>query len=86
MTDQTDLVAYCGDCFGYQGRIADLARGLRKELRKAKFGKVAGSLAQEVSFFKGFESYQTAYDVMGMMVRLRCKNACRAEVVTRTAR
>jgi len=46
-------------------------------LRKAKFGRVAEALAQGISFFKGFENYQTAYDVMGMMVRMRCKNACR---------
>lgn len=30
-------MAYCGlcclDCFGYKGKIADLARDLRKELR-----------------------------------------------------
>jgi len=48
-----DLVAYCclycGDCFGYKGKIADLARDLRKELRAAKFAKIAEALAMEVS-------------------------------------
>jgi len=41
MTFKEDLVAYCGlycgDCFNYKGEIADLARDLRKELRKTKF-------------------------------------------------
>ena len=38
---------YCGDCFGYKGRVADLARDLRKELRQAKFDKVAEAIPFE---------------------------------------
>ena len=45
MASKEDLVAYCGlycgDCFGSEGKIADLARDLRKELRSAKFDKFA---------------------------------------------
>jgi len=32
---------YCGDCIGYRQKAADLARDLRKELRKTKFEKTA---------------------------------------------
>ncbi|MGZ7210386.1 MAG: hypothetical protein ACXVHV_10935 [Methanobacterium sp.] len=39
---------YCGDCHGYTGSIADLARDLRKELRKYKFKEVA-----KVNAFQG---------------------------------
>ena len=43
MNEQKELIAYCGlycgDCFAYQGKIADLARDLRKELRQSKFDK-----------------------------------------------
>ena len=49
MNEQKELIAYCGlycgDCFAYQGKIADLARDLRKELRQSKFDKTAESFA-----------------------------------------
>jgi hypothetical protein len=80
MPEGKDLIAYCGiycgDCFGYQGKIADLARDLRKELRKAKFGKTAESMA-EVPFFAVFKDYPQCYEVLGAMVKFRCKNTCR---------
>lgn len=80
MTEEKELVAYCGlycgDCFIYKGKIADLARDLRKELRQAKFDRQAESMST-VSFFKSFKDYQQCYDVLGAMVRFRCKNACR---------
>ena len=72
----SDLIAYCGlycgDCFGYQGKIADLARDLRKELRAAKFEKTA-----EVIPFKEFKHYKECYEVLGALVRLRCKRTCK---------
>jgi hypothetical protein len=80
VTERKDLIAYCGlycgDCFGYQGKIADLARDLRKELRKAKFAQTAESMA-EVPFFAVFKNYPQCYEVLGAMVKFRCKNTCR---------
>ena len=80
MTEEKELVAYCGlycgDCFTYKGKIADLARDLRKELRQAKFDRQAESMST-VSFFKAFKDYRQCYEVLGAMVRFRCKNACR---------
>lgn len=35
---------YCGDCFAYQGEIADMARDLRKKLHQAKFDRTASGL------------------------------------------
>ena len=76
MGEDKDLVAYCGlycgDCFGYKGKIADLARDLRKELRQAKFDRAAEGIP-----FKEFKHYKECYEVLGAMVRLRCKNACK---------
>ena len=76
MIEEKDLIAYCGlycgDCFGYKGKIADLARDLRKELRQAKFDRAAEGIP-----FKEFKHYKECYEVLGAMVRLRCKNACR---------
>ena len=80
MSEERDLVAYCGlycgDCFGYKGKIADLARDLRKELRQAKFGKTAELLSTQ-SFFKVFGAYPQCYEVLGAMVKFRCKKSCR---------
>lgn len=69
---------YCGDCFAYKGKIADLARDLRKELRDVKFDKTAESLAS-LSFFEVFKNYKQSYDVLGAMVKFRCKRACKGE-------
>ena len=79
MTEK-DLVAYCGlhcgDCFGYQGKIADLARDLRKELRQTKFDRTAESLSTN-SFFAVFKNYQQCYEVLGALVKFRCHKACK---------
>jgi len=76
--ENRDLVGYCGlycgDCFSYKGEIADLARDLRKKLREAKFDRTAQGLAK---YFKDFKNYEQCYQVLGAMVRLRCKRACR---------
>jgi len=77
MDENEDLIAYCGlycgDCFNYKGEIADLARDLREKLREAKFAKVSQGLSQ---FFKTYENYDQCYEVLGAMVRLRCKRGC----------
>ena len=78
--DKAELIAYCGlycaECPSYTGRIADLARDLHKELRGARFDKIAAVLS-ELSFFRMFEDYEKCYDVLGGMVKLRCKRGCR---------
>jgi hypothetical protein len=79
MKNSKNLIAYCGlycgDCFIYKGKIADLARDLRKELRMSKFDRFAGMIDQ---FFKQYKNYDTTYELLGMMVRLRCKHTCRS--------
>ena len=76
----SDQVAYCGlccgDCFAYKGEIANLARDLRKELRQSKFERTADSLSA-IPFFKAFENYQQCYDVLGAMVKFRCRKGCK---------
>jgi len=67
---------YCGDCFGYKGKVADLARDLRKELRQSKFNKTAESLSN-YSFFEIFKNYPQCYEVLGALVKLRCKRTCK---------
>ncbi len=76
----TNLIAYCGlycgDCHGFNGRIPDLARDLREELRKAKYEKFA-AFASGFSFGKDFKNYEECYKVLGAMVGFRCKKGCR---------
>ncbi len=67
---------YCGDCFSYKGRVADLARDLRKELRHSRFEKIADFMSTS-PFFGVFKSYRQCYDVLGAIVKLRCKKACK---------
>ena len=78
MTKDENFVAYCGlycdDCFNRKGKIADLARDLRKKLREAKFKKAAQGLSK---YFKEFQNYELCYEVLGAMVKLRCKRICK---------
>ncbi len=78
MKQNKNLIAYCGlycgQCPGYEGKIADLARDLRKELRRAKFQKVAHGLTK---YFKQFKDYDQSYELLGLMVKFRCKRTCR---------
>ncbi len=80
MSKEKDLIAYCGlycgDCFAHEGKVADLARDLRKELRQAKFDKTAQYLST-LSFFAVFKNYKQCYEVLGALVKFRCKKACR---------
>jgi hypothetical protein len=80
MPEEKELIAYCGlfcgDCYQYKGKIADLARDLRKELRQEKFDMTAETMSQ-ISFFVDFKNYPQCYELLGEMVKLRCKRTCR---------
>jgi hypothetical protein len=80
VTENKDKIAYCGiycgDCFIGQGKVADLARDLRKELRKYRVDKMAESFS-EVPYFTVFKDYPQCYDVLGALVKLRCNKTCR---------
>lgn len=74
-----EVIACCGlccpDCHGYTGKIADLARDLRKELRGARYEKFAAALASQ-PFGKPFSNYNECYELLGAMVKFRCKKGC----------
>jgi len=69
-------IAYCGlccwDCHGYQQKIPDLARDLRKELRNTKYKKFADFIAT-YKFGQAYQDYDKCYEVLGAMVKFRCK-------------
>ena len=81
MAGNKNLIAYCGlycgDCVSYRGKVADLARDLRKELRAAKFHNTAEVLAA-VPFFQALKNYNECYEVLGALVKFRCKKTCRS--------
>ena len=81
MTEESeDLVAYCGlycgDCHGFTGCVADLARDLRKELRKTRYDLFAKEMAS-FPYGKIYKHYDECYEVLGQMVKFRCKRGCR---------
>ena len=82
MAEDKDSIAYCGiycgECFIGQGKVADLARDLRKELRKYRFEKMAKSFA-EVPRFAVLKDYPQCYDVLGELVKLRCRKTCKSD-------
>jgi len=82
MEKNRDLVAYCGlycgDCPGYKGEIADLARDLKKKLREEKFDRAAEWLSEVVKPFKKYKDFD---EVLGAMVTLRCRRQCRQKGV-----
>jgi hypothetical protein len=79
-SNDENLIAYCGlyceDCHGFNGKIPDLARDLRKELRASKYEKFAGFISN-YSFGKDFAEYETCYKVLGAIVKFRCRKGCK---------
>ncbi len=79
MLEDRNLVAYCGlfcgDCYRYKGKVAGLARDLRKELRQEKFNNTAEKMSEN-AFFAVFKDYRKCYEVLGEIVKLRCKRTC----------
>jgi len=57
------------------GKSADLAQNLRKELRQP-YEKFADAISK-APMGKPFEHYQHCYDLLGAMVKFRCKRGCR---------
>ncbi len=76
MKKEHRVVTFCGiccdDCFGRQGKIADLARELRKELRAAHFEFFAEAMAA-IPPFEQLAHYPQCYEVLGLIDKLRCK-------------
>jgi len=67
---------YCGDCSGYKGTIAHLARDLHRELEQERFADLAKSLAK-IPFFKALKDFPRCCAVLQTLPKLRCQKACR---------
>ena len=69
-------VAYCGlccdDCFAHKGRLAEMAKEMRQELRAERFDITVKGLP-----FPVFKKYPECYEVLGALVKLKCRPGCR---------
>ena len=76
---------YCGDCHGYTGTIPDLARDLRKELRRTRYDKFAETISKQ-PFGGALRNYKECYEALGMMVKFRCKKGVETGAACLSAR
>jgi len=80
MAKKTDLISYCGiycgTCPAYTQSLANMATDLRKELRRTKCDKAAPGLAK-IPAFGAFKHYQKFCELLGTMMKMRCKKPCR---------
>ncbi|MBN1756445.1 DUF3795 domain-containing protein [bacterium] len=67
---------YCGECFSHVGRISELARELRDELRKNSFHKISESICK-CCFFEVFKYYTQSFELLGILEKFRCRGSCR---------
>jgi hypothetical protein len=67
---------YCGDCSGYKGTIANLARDLHRELERERFADLAQFLSR-IPCFKALEGFSQCCAVLQTLPKLRCKKTCR---------
>lgn len=79
--DEEAVVCYCGlcclDCHGHTQKIPDLARDLRKELRRAHYDKFAKTISA-LPIGSALKNYQECYDALGLMMKFRCNKGCRS--------
>lgn len=81
MAKRTELIAYCGlycgTCPAYTQNMANLAKDLQQELRRAKCEKAAPGLAK-IPAFAAFKHYGKFSELLVALTQMRCKKACRA--------
>ena len=79
-TEKSKNVSYCGllcsDCPLYAGKISDMARDLRKELRRVQYDKFAKYISKFPAG-KEFEKFKERYTVLGTLMTFRCEQGCR---------
>ena len=77
---ESELVSYCGlycpDCPLYLGKISDIARKLRRELRRVEYDRFAKYISK-LPAGKQFENFKECYDGLGAIMKFRCEKGCR---------
>ena len=81
MAKKTDMIAYCGlycgTCPAHTQSIANMAKDLRKELRRSKCDTAAPGLAK-IPPFTAFKNYEQFDELLVTMTTMTCKKPCRA--------
>ncbi len=77
---RVSVVGYCGlcceDCFAREGKVADLARDLKKELGSVGFDRFVDAVS-DVPMFKALKKYPDFNKVLDTLVNARCDKLCR---------
>jgi hypothetical protein len=80
MARKTELIGccglYCHDCPSYTQTVANLAKELRKQLRRDKFDQYAETMAGMPNL-KAFGNYKQGIELLEAMATIRCQG-CRA--------
>ena len=75
-----DLVSYCGlvcpDCPLFKGKVSDLARDLRKELRMVQYDKFAKYMSKFPAG-KELKQFDNFFSVLGNLIKYRCESSCK---------
>jgi Protein of unknown function (DUF3795) len=78
--NEADFVSYCGlfcpDCPLFSGKVSDLAKDLRKELRRVEYDKFAKYISKFPSG-KELKNFKECYSVLGTLMKFRCERGCR---------
>jgi hypothetical protein len=78
--DNSNLISYCGlvcsDCPLFNGNVSDLAKNLRKELRRVQYDKFAEYMSKFPSG-KELKDFETFYSVLGTLIKYRCEGGCK---------
>ena len=78
--ENSEYVSYCGlfcpDCPLYAGKVSDLARDLRKELRRVQYDKFAKYISKFPAG-KELEQFNECYAILGTLMKFRCERGCR---------
>jgi len=78
--ENSEYVSYCGlycpDCPLFSGKVSDLAKDLRKELRRVQYDKFAKYISKFPAG-KELEKFQECYTVLGILMKYRCELGCR---------
>lgn len=81
MAKKIELVGYCGlycgTCASYTQRISNVAKELRRELRKGKLDAKIAAVMAKVPGFEAFKHYEKGYELLGAMMKIRCSKSCR---------
>jgi hypothetical protein len=78
MPEEKELIAYCGfycgDCPGYQRKIADTAFALDQALKEAEFERFVEFMSSQLQALKNYSQFK---EVLQALAGIQCPATCR---------